>query len=193
MTALPALEPGFFDRPPHDVAVDLIGCTLLRDGVGGVIVETEAYEQGEPACHAFRGITDRNAPLFGPPGQTYVYRCYGIHAMFNVVTEPEGVAAAVLIRALEPSDGIETMRRRRAAGGDRLLCAGPGRLCEALGVELGESGRSALATPYSIRCRDPGGPAPEVVAGPRIGITKAAELPWRYCLRGSFHLSRPSG
>lgn len=188
-----SLELGFFDRPAREVAGELIGCTLLRDGVGGRIVETEAYEQDDPACHAFGGITARNAPLFGPPGGTYVYRCYGVHAMFNIVTERAGVPGAVLIRALEPTSGIARMRRRRTAGGDRLLCAGPGRLCEALGVELTETGRSAVARPYAIFGREAGLPRPEVVAGPRIGISKAADLPWRYCQRGSRHLSRPAG
>jgi DNA-3-methyladenine glycosylase len=175
------------------VATDLIGCTLLRDGVGGAIVETEAYEESEPACHAFRGPTKRNAPLFGPPGRTYVYRCYGIHAMFNLVTEREGVASAVLIRALAPECGIEAMRRRRGVSEERLLCSGPGRLCEALGIELSETDRDALASPFEVRGRDPAASPPVVVASPRIGITKAADLPWRYCRRDSVYLSRPAG
>ena len=144
-TAGPPLGASFFDRPPRPVAVDLIGCTLLHRGVGGRIVETEAYEQDEPACHAFGGPTTRNAPLFGPPGHTYVYLCYGIHSMFNFVTESDGVAAAVLIRALEPTDGLEEMRlRRRTNGDDRTLCSGPGKLCEALGIGLDDSGLSAV-------------------------------------------------
>jgi len=193
LSAGSALDAAFFDRPPREVAVDLIGCKLLREGVGGTIVETEAYEEGEPACHAFGGITARNAPLFGPPGRTYVYRCYGIHAMFNLVTEPEGVAAAVLVRALEPTDGVATMRERRGVDDERLLCAGPGRLCQALGIELGETDHDAAQPPFEIRPREPSWPSREVVAGPRIGIRKAAELPWRYCSAGSAHLSRPAG
>jgi DNA-3-methyladenine glycosylase len=189
----PRLGVSFFDRPARPVAADLIGCTLLHRGVGGRIVEAEAYEQDEPACHAFGGPTARNAPLFGPPGHIYVYLCYGIHSMFNFVTEADGVAAAVLIRALEPTDGIEEMRRRRRRDDDRALCSGPGKLCEALAIELVDSGLSAVAGPYAVLGRDPGAPAPAVEVGPRIGITKAAELPWRYCLAGSRYLSRPAG
>ncbi len=193
-TAGPPLGASFFDRPPRPVAVDLIGCTLLHRGVGGRIVETEAYEQDEPACHAFGGPTTRNAPLFGPPGHTYVYLCYGIHSMFNFVTESDGVAAAVLIRALEPTDGLEEMRlRRRTNGDDRTLCSGPGKLCEALAIGLDDSGLSAVEGSYAVLGREPDAPAPEVTAGPRVGITKAAELPWRYCLAGSRYLSRPAG
>jgi DNA-3-methyladenine glycosylase len=184
---------GFFDRPPRDVASDLIGCTLLHDGVGGRIVETEAYERDDPACHAFGGETARNAPLFGPPGRTYVYLCYGIHTMFNLVTDAEGTAAAVLIRALEPTHELDAMRRRRRVDRDRDLCSGPGKLCQALGITLDQSGLDALHAPYALLGRAPDDPRPPVVAGPRIGLTKAAELPWRYCRAGSAYLSRPAG
>lgn len=193
MTAAgPPLGRDFFDRPPREVAAGLIGCTLLHAGVGGTIVETEAYERDDPACHAYAGPTARNAPLFGPPGMTYVYLCYGIHSMFNLVTEAEGTAAAVLIRALEPTAGIEAMRERRAAADLRALCSGPGKICQALGIELGQTGMDALAAPF--RVLGPGrGEEREIVAGPRVGLTKAADYPWRYCLADSPFLSRPAG
>ena len=193
MTAAgPPLGREFFDRPPREVAGGLIGCTLLHGGVGGTIVETEAYERDDPACHAYGGPTARNAPLFGPPGMTYVYLCYGIHSMFNLVTETEGTAAAVLIRALEPTAGIEAMRERRAAADLRALCSGPGKICQALGIELGQTGMDALAAPF--RVLGPGrGEEREIVAGPRVGLTKAADYPWRYCLADSPFLSRPAG
>lgn len=188
------LGASFFDRPPRPVAVDLIGCTLLHRGIGGRIVETEAYERGEPACHAFGGPTTRNAPLFGPPGRIYVYLCYGIHSMFNFVTGPDEVAGAVLVRALEPTDGLEEMRRRRRTDGDdRTLCSGPGKLCEALAIGLGDSGVSAVEGAYAVLGREPDVREPDVTVGPRVGITKAADLPWRYCLAGSRYLSRPAG
>ena len=192
MTAAgPPLEREFFDRPPREVASELIGCTLLHDGVGGTIVETEAYERDDPACHAFGGETARNAPLFGPPGMTYVYLCYGIHSMFNLVTEPEGTAAAVLVRALEPTTGIEAMRERRTTADRRALCSGPGKICQALGIELTQTGMDALASPFRLLA--PGAGEREIVAGPRIGLTKAADYPWRYCLADSPFLSRPAG
>lgn len=187
----PPLEREFFDRPPREVAAELIGCTLLHEGVGGIIVETEAYERDDPACHAFGGPTARNAPLFGPPGMTYVYLCYGIHSMFNLVTEPDGTAAAVLIRALEPTEGIDAMRERRALADPRALCSGPGKICQALAIELSQTGMDALAEPF--RLFGPASGEREVVAGPRIGLTKAADYPWRYCLGGSPFLSRPAG
>jgi DNA-3-methyladenine glycosylase len=188
----------FFDRPPRPVARDLIGCELLYEGVGGIIVETEAYEAEDEACHAFIGRTSRTDVLFGPPGHAYVYLCYGIHRMLNVVTEPDGIAAAVLIRALEPTAGIETMRRRRGVSGGssssmRELCSGPGKLCQALGIELDLTRASLTEPPFSVTGRPAGARRPQIVAGPRIGITKAAELPWRYCLAGSRYLSRPEG
>jgi DNA-3-methyladenine glycosylase len=186
------LERAFFDRPPREVAAGLIGCTLLHGGVGGIIVETEAYEGDDPACHGFGGPTARNAPIFGPPGHVYVYLCYGIHSMFNLVAEPEGTAAAVLVRALEPTEGIELMRRRRGLAGPTDLCSGPGKICQALAIELSQSGAAALREPFRIQAA-PDDPARDVVAGPRIGLTKAADYPWRYCLAGSAVLSRPAG
>ena len=193
--AATALDPEFFDRPPRPVARDLIGCELRYEGVGGIIVETEAYEAEDEACHAFIGRTSRTDVLFGPPGRAYVYLCYGIHRMLNVVTEPDGTAAAVLIRALEPRAGIETMCGRRGAAGisARNLCSGPGKLCEALGIELDLTRASLTEAPFSLTGREPGARRPRIVAGPRIGITKAADLPWRYCLAGSPYLSAPEG
>ncbi len=187
-----ALEVPFFDRPPRQVAVDLIGCTLLHQGVGGRIVETEAYERDDPACHAYSGPTARNAPLFGPAARVYVYTCYGIHSMFNVVTDADGVAAAVLIRALEPTHGLDVMRERRGVRGIRELCSGPGKLCEALRIGTSATGTRAIDAPFAFQGR-PQRESFEVVAGPRIGLTKAVDLPWRYCLRRSRYLSRPEG
>jgi DNA-3-methyladenine glycosylase len=187
----PGLEVGFFDRSVHDVARDLIGCTLRFDGVGGVIVETESYERDDPACHAYVGLTPRTATLFGPPGRAYVYRSYGIHACLNFVCEPEGEAAAVLIRALEPRWGADGMRGRRGREGARELCSGPGKLTQALGIGL-EINRAPLTEPpFEIRERADGWDGVEIVAGPRIGITRGVELPWRFCAAGSPYLSRP--
>ena len=183
------LEEPFFARSVLEVASDLVGCALVVDGVGGIIVETEAYRGDEPACHAYVGLTARTAPLFGRPGRAYVYLSYGIHSLLNAVAEPEGSAAAVLIRALEPRWGIERMRARRAVGDERLLCAGPGRLTEALGVGLAHNTTTLLAPPFDLR--EPERPTPAVAVAPRIGITRAVELPWRYCAAGSRHLSRP--
>ena len=186
------LEVGFFDRSVHDVARDLIGCALLFHGVGGVIVECESYERDDPACHAYGGLTGRTEPLFGPPGHAYVYLSYGVHSCLNFVCEPEGTAAAVLIRALEPRWGIEEMSRRRGRDRVRELCSGPGKLTEALGIGL-EMDRAPLAeSPFELRGRDHHGWDDVAVAtGPRIGITRAAELPWRFCVAGSEYLSRP--
>jgi DNA-3-methyladenine glycosylase len=186
------LHAAFYDRPVVDVARDLVGCVVSHGGTSGVIVETEAYHDSEPACHAFVGLTARTSTLFGPPGRAYVYRSYGIHALLNAVCEPEGVGAAVLIRALEPLEGIDLMRARRGVHHAEQLCSGPGKLTQALGVELGENDTPLTgAGPVEIRAR----PVPwrdvELVAGPRIGITKAIELPWRFCVRGSRHQSRP--
>ncbi len=187
------LTESFFARPPREVAQDLIGCGLHHAGAGGVIVETEAYERDDPACHAFVGRTARSAVLFGPPARAYVYLCYGIHRMFNVVTDEDGVAAAVLVRAIEPTEGIQRMRERR---GPRMsvhdLCSGPGKICAALGIELDQTHSSVLAPPFAMTAR-PAGLEPGIIAGPRIGITKAVDLPWRYCLAGSPFLSRPAG
>ena len=182
------LSRAFFSRSVHKVAPDLIGATMLFDGVGGRIVEVEAYHHTEPAAHSFRGPTPRNAVMFGPPGYTYVYRSYGIHWCLNFVCEPKGSASAVLIRAIEPTARLSAMRRRRGLTDERLLCAGPGRLCEALGITAAQNGMALNAPPFELFAREG---ALEVVAGPRIGITKAAELPWRYGLKGSRFLSKP--
>ena len=177
----------FFARSVHEVAPDLIGVTFLCDGVGGVIVEAEAYDHEDPAAHGYRGKTARNASMFGPPGQTYVYRSYGIHWCVNFVCEDEGVAAAVLIRALEPTQGVETMRDRRGLTEERALCSGPGKLCQALAITREHDGLALDEPPFELRERE--GEA-DVVRGRRIGITKAAERPWRYTLAGSRYLSR---
>lgn len=172
----------------HEVAPDLVGVTLLVDGVGGRIVEVEAYDSEDPAAHGFRGRTPRNASMFGPPGHAYVYRSYGIHWCLNLVCEEEGSAAAVLIRALEPTAGLQAMRARRGLEEPRLLASGPGRLCQALGVTRDHDGLRLDAPPFELHL--PTG-RPHVVAGPRIGISVAAELPWRYGEAGSRFLSRP--
>ena len=182
--------PAFFDRSVHAVARDLIGCELTYDGAGGVIVETESYREDDPACHAFNGRTSRNEVLFGPPGFAYVYFSYGVHNMLNAVCEPEGQAAAVLIRALEPTRGIEAMRLRRGREGERELCSGPGKLTQALGIPLSRNGSALTAPPFGLRPRAPGWRRVEVTTGPRIGITRATELPWRFCAAGSSFLSR---
>jgi DNA-3-methyladenine glycosylase len=180
----------FFDRSVHAVARDLVGCRLFFAGVGGTIVETESYERDDPACHAYVGLTQRTEPLFGPPGRAYVYLSYGIHSLLNAVCEAEGEAAAVLIRALEPTAGQETMRERRGERPDRELCSGPGKLTEALGVGLGDNGADLGRDPFLLTPR-PQGWSGEVATGPRIGITKAVERPWRFCLAGSPYVSRP--
>jgi DNA-3-methyladenine glycosylase len=191
----------FFDRSVHEVARELIGWEIAIAETAGVIVETEAYEAADPACHAYIGRTVRNDVLFGPPGHAYVYLSYGIHSLLNFVTEPEGTASAVLIRALEPTRGIELMRGRRGlnararASATRFklaeLCSGPGKLTEALGVGLELNGADLLAPPFELSPPNAHWERAEVVTGPRIGITKAAELPWRYCVRGSRFVSRP--
>jgi DNA-3-methyladenine glycosylase len=181
----------FYDRPVVEVAQDLIGCVVRHDGVSGVIVETEAYHDSEPACHAFVGLTPRTATLFGPPGLAYVYRSYGVHAMLNAVCEREGVGAAVLIRALEPLTGLELMRSRRGLEAERLLCAGPGRLTQALGIELADNGCDLRLGPVVIAPRTARWRDVEIVADRRIGITRAVDLPWRFCVAGSGYLSRP--
>ena len=177
----------FYTRDPCLVARELIGCELIAYGAGGIIVETEAYSEHEPACHAHVGVTQRTSVLFGPPGVAYVYLSYGVHQLFNVVTESEGSGAAVLIRALEPTVGIEAMRERRPGRSDRELCSGPGRLTRALGIGARDNRRDLGSGPIAIN--GPVEAEPEIVSGPRIGITKAAELPWRYCARGSAWLS----
>jgi DNA-3-methyladenine glycosylase len=177
----------FFARSVHEVAPALIGCTLLVDGVGGPIVEVEAYDQEDPASHGFRGETARNRSMFGPPGHAYVYRSYGIHWCLNFVCEEEDIAAAVLLRALEPAHGVEAMRTRRGLDEPRLLAAGPGRLCQALGVTREHDGLPLDRLPFELRAREK---EPEIVSGPRVGISRAADLPWRYGLAGSSYLSR---
>jgi DNA-3-methyladenine glycosylase len=179
----------FFDRDVHQVACDLIGCTLLYEGCGGVIVETESYEADDPACHAYVGLTERTKVLFGPPGRAYVYLSYGIHSLLNAVAEPEGEAAAVLIRALEPTDEIELMRERRRVKSDLDLCSGPGKLTAALGITLSDNERDLSEDPFQLLA--PEGERPEIVTGPRIGITKAVENPWRFCAAGNRNVSRP--
>jgi DNA-3-methyladenine glycosylase len=188
---LSAVGPDFYDRSVHEVARDLIGCELLVDGVGGVIVETESYERDDPACHAYVGLTPRTRPLFGPPGRAYVYFSYGIHSLLNAVCEPEGTAAAVLIRALEPTAGIDRMRERRGRDGVLDLCSGPGKLTVALGVGLEHNEAPLHEPPFEVRRRGAEWEGVEVATGPRIGITKATELPWRFAAAGSPYLSRP--
>jgi DNA-3-methyladenine glycosylase len=181
----------FFDRSVHTVARDLIGCRLFYNGCGGVIVETESYERDDPACHAYVGLTERTEVIFGPPGRAYVYLSYGIHSLLNAVCEPEGEAAAVLIRALEPTTGVEAMRTRRPGRPDRELCSGPGKLTEALGIGLGQNGADLASDPFLLQAPAPGRRA-EVLTGPRIGITKAVERPWRFCAADSPYVSKPA-
>jgi len=178
----------FFARSVHEVAPELIGATLLFNGAGGMIVEVEAYHHTDPAAHSFGGRTARNAVMFGHPGYAYVYRSYGIHWCLNFVCEREGSASAVLIRALAPSAGIAAMRRRRGVRDERLLCSGPGRLGEALGITGAHNGLALDEPPFALRARSE---APAVVTGVRIGITKAADTPWRYGLKDSRYLSKP--
>ena len=192
MTALEApvaapLDPGFFRRNVLVVARDLIGVRLTVAGVGGLIVEVEAYDRTDPASHAFRGPTARNAVMFGPPGFVYVYRSYGIHWCVNFVCEEKGSASAVLIRALQPTHGLAAMRRRRHLSDERALCSGPGKLTEALGITDGQNALALDAPPFALFARTA---KPEIVFGVRIGITKAVDLPWRYGLKGSKFLSK---
>jgi DNA-3-methyladenine glycosylase len=182
------LKRSFFARSVHEVAPDLIGATLLVNGVGGVIVELEAYHHSEPAAHSFNGPTPRNRVMFGPPGFCYVYRSYGIHWCVNFVCEKEGSASAVLIRALEPTHGIPAMRRRRGLHEERSLCSGPGKLCEALAITIAHNALPLDAPPIALHARTG---KPEIVTGVRIGLTKAVDLPWRYGLKGSKFLSKP--
>lgn len=184
------LPRSFYARPVLEVARDLIGCTVAHEGTAGVIVETEAYHDSEPACHAFVGLTPRTETLFGPPGQAYVYRSYGIHALLNAVCEPPGVGAAVLIRALRPTAGLEQMHRRRGIDDELELCSGPGKLTQALGVELTENDSSLLDGPIAIFSAA-ADQRVQVRSGRRIGISKAVELPWRFSLAGSRYVSRP--
>ncbi|MDQ0471138.1 DNA-3-methyladenine glycosylase [Labrys wisconsinensis] len=188
MTGQAALTAAFFDRDVLAVARELIGATLLVEGVGGAIVETEAYDPDEPASHAFRGRTARNAVMFGPPGRAYVYFTYGMHWCLNFVCGAEGHATAVLIRALAPEAGLEAMRARRGLEALRLLCSGPARLTQALGVTNRHNGLALAAPPFLVLER---AAAPAIAVGPRIGISQAKDLPWRFGLAGSPFLSRP--
>jgi DNA-3-methyladenine glycosylase len=190
--ALDPREIGFYGRDVHQVARDLVGCTVRHGETAGRIVEVESYHQQEPACHAFVGLTTRTRVLFGPPGRAYVYFSYGVHALLNAVAEDEGTGAAVLIRALEPVDGVELMRERRGVHALRDLCSGPGKLTQALGMGLDLNDTSLLGDgPIEILPPGPGDRPPRLAVGERIGITKAADLPWRFCDPRSRCVSRP--
>ena len=178
----------FYARSVHDVARDLVGCVVRHGETAGRIVETESYHMEEPACHAYVGLTERTRPLFGPPGHAYVYFSYGIHSLLNAVAEPEGTGAAVLIRALEPVDGLDVMRMRRGVGRATELCSGPAKLTQALEIGLSLNGSSLLDGPIEVLEREA---QPRIAIGERIGITKAADLPWRFCDADSPHVSRP--
>jgi DNA-3-methyladenine glycosylase len=178
----------FYARSVHDVARDLVGCLVRHGETAGRIVETESYHMDEPACHAYVGLTERTRPLFGPPGHAYVYFSYGIHSLLNAVAEPEGTGAAVLIRALEPVDGLDVMRRRRGVERATDLCSGPAKLTQALEIGLSLNGSSLIDGPIEVLERES---QPRIAIGERIGITKAADLPWRFCDADSAHVSRP--
>jgi DNA-3-methyladenine glycosylase len=181
----------FYARSVHDVARELIGCVVSHGETAGRIVETESYHMEEPACHAYAGVTARTRTLFGPPGNAYVYFSYGIHSLLNAVAEEEGVGAAVLIRALEPVDGVEVMRERRGVVRVEDLCSGPGKLTQALGIGLSLNGTSLVDGPIELLAREPGAREPRVVVGERVGITKAVDLEWRFCDADSPYVSRP--
>ena len=185
------IDLAFYDRPVLEVAPDLVGCVVRHGDTAGVIVETEAYHRSEPASHAWAGLTLRTEPLFGPPGIAYIYFSYGVHSLLNAVCDAQESGAAVLIRALQPLDGIEIMRARRGVARDEELCSGPGKLTQALGIGLELNGTSLLDGPIRIEPRAPGWEAPDVAIGRRIGITKAVDLDWRFCARGNRHVSRP--
>jgi len=182
------LDEAFFARPVGEVAPDLVGCLLLCEGVGGQIVEVERYQQDDPASHSFRGPTTRAGVMFGPPGRAYVYRSYGLHWCLNLVCEPPGRGAAVLIRALRPTEGLELMRARRGPMPDRLLCAGPGRLAQALGITGALNGATLGEGALQVRARE--GPI-QLAVGRRVGISVGVDRPWRFGLAGSPYLSRP--
>ena len=182
------LRRGYFDRSVHEVAPELVGAKLLFDSVGGTIVEVEAYDHEDPAAHGYRGRTARNASMFGPPGHAYVYRSYGVHWCLNFVCEAEGVASAVLIRALAPTEGLDAMHVRRGLDDPRLLCSGPGRLCQAFGITGEQDGLPLDRPPFEVLARSR---EEQVLKGPRIGITRAVDRPWRYGLAGSKWVSRP--
>ena len=177
----------FFARSVHEVAPELIGATLLVDGVGGTIVEVEAYDQDDPASHGFRGRTARTASMFGPPCHAYVYRSYGVHWCLNLVCAEAGRAEAALVRALEPTRGLEAMQERRGLEAPRSLCSGPGKLCQALGITREHDGLPLDEPPFELLARASGA---AIAAGVRIGITRAVEQQWRFGLAGSPFLSR---
>lgn len=179
------LAPAFFGRPAEIVAPELIGATLLVDGVGGTLVELEAYDQADPASHSFRGPTPRNAAMFGPAGHAYVYKIYGMHWCLNFVCAP---GSAILVRAIIPEHGLDRMRERRGGLSDRQLCSGPGKLCQALAVDRTQDGLSLDAVPFELLAAQA---SHDIAIGPRIGITKAVDTPWRFVLRGSPFLSKP--
>jgi DNA-3-methyladenine glycosylase len=181
----------FYDRSVHEVARDLVGCVVRHGETAGRIAETESYHMEEPACHAHAGVTARTRTLFGAPGHAYVYFSYGIHSLLNAVAEGEGVGAAVLIRALQPVDGVGVMRERRGVARQDELCNGPGKLTQALGIGLSLNGTSLVNGPIEVLRREPGAREPRIVVGQRIGISKAADLPWRFCDADSRHVSRP--
>ena len=185
------LERSFYAHSVHDVARDLLGCVVRHGATAGRIVETESYHMEEPACHAYVGVTARSQVLFGEPGHAYVYFSYGIHSLLNAVAEARGTGAAVLIRALEPVEGIELMRARRGVERVEDLCSGPAKLTQALGIGLELNGTSLVDGPIEVLAREPGAREPRIVIGERIGITKAADLPWRFCDADSRHVSRP--
>jgi DNA-3-methyladenine glycosylase len=186
-----ALAPSFYDRPVLEVAQDLVGCVVEHGGCAGVIVETEAYHHSEPACHAYVGLTSRTSVLFGAPGKAYVYRSYGIHALLNAVCEAPEVGAAVLIRALEPIEGIAQMHARRGVSREVELCNGPGKLTQALDIDLELNDTNLFEGPIVVHAREDGWKDPQLIAGPRIGISKAVDLPWRFSAAGSRHVSKP--
>jgi DNA-3-methyladenine glycosylase len=183
----PRLRKSFFARSVHEVAPDLIGATFLVNGVGGIIVEVEAYDQTDPAAHSFRGPTPRNAVMFGPPGYTYVYLSYGLNWCVNFVCQAAGSAAGVLLRAIEPTHGLAAMRQRRGVTDAKALCSGPGKLCEALAITKALSELPIDRSPIALHARSGGA---EIATGVRIGLTKAVDLPWRYGLKGSKYLSK---
>jgi DNA-3-methyladenine glycosylase len=185
------LGESFYARSVHDVARDLIGCVVRHGATAGRIVEAESYHMDEPACHAYAGLTGRTRPLFGEPGHAYVYFSYGVHSLLNAVAEEPGTGAAVLIRALEPVEGVELMRARRGLSRTEDLCSGPGKLTQALAIGLDLNGTSLVDGPIEVVAREPGAREPRIVIGERIGITKAADLPWRFCDADSRHVSRP--
>jgi DNA-3-methyladenine glycosylase len=182
------LPDGFFARDSVTVAKDLIGVRLLFDGCGGPIVETEAYDRDDPASHTFGGPTPRNAVMFGPIARAYVYRIYGMHWCLNLVCGEPGGGSAVLIRALEPTGGLHAMAERRGTVEPRLMCSGPGKLCQALGITGADNGLELDRAPFAL---EPGDRPIELLTGPRIGLTKAADTPWRFGAAGSRFLSKP--